>query len=92
MSKGKQKGFIIFYKVCLIFYCFYRVAIITFARTQYALNIPRLKGMFNLRVKTLETMDIIVVDVDYELWDGLADREKLAYIEREVKYKLTLGK
>lgn len=44
--------------------------------------------MFNLRIKTLEAMGITVVEINYELWNGLPDREKIPYIQREVKYQL----
>lgn len=66
----------------------YRVAIIAYPKSHYCINLPRLKGMFQLRTKTLEALGIAVCVVDHATWLELPDREKLAFIEREVKYKL----
>lgn len=64
------------------------MAIITYPKSHYCINLPRLKGMFQMRIKTLEALDVAVCVVNHATWLSLPDREKLAFIEREVKYKL----
>lgn len=43
--------------------------------------------MFQLRIQTLEALGVAVCVVNQATWQLLPDREKLAFIEREVKYK-----
>lgn len=64
------------------------MAIITYPKSHYCINQPRLKGMFQLRIKSLEALGVSVCVVNHAAWSLLLDREKLHFIEREVKYKL----
>lgn len=49
---------------------------------------PRLKGVFQLRVRTLEALGMPVCVINADAWSALPDREKLDYVEREVRHKL----
>lgn len=44
--------------------------------------------MFQLRVRSLEALGVPVCVINADIWSELPDREKLDYVEREVRYKL----
>lgn len=63
------------------------LAIISIPKTQYGLNVPILKGIFHLRIQTLEALAVPVVPINLRTWNELADREKIPYIQRETRYR-----
>lgn len=62
---------------------------VAYPRSHYCINLPRLKGLFALRVRTLERLGVPVCVVNVDAWSALPDREKLDWVEREVRHKLT---
>lgn len=61
---------------------------VAYPLSHYCLNVPRLKGMFHLRVRTLEALGVPVCVINADAWAELPDREKLDFVEREVRHKL----
>lgn len=57
-------------------------------KQQYCLNLPRLKGIFDINIRTMEIMGFSVVHINIEQWLTLPDPEKIPYIQREIKLKL----
>lgn len=64
------------------------VAICSFPRSHYAINQRRLKGIFDLRTRCIEALGIPVVAINVPQWTEMPEAERLAYIEREIKYIL----
>lgn len=55
----------------------------------YFTNLGTIKGAFDLQLRTLEkTGGLIVVPIDLQLWTNLNDREKIPFLQREIKAKL----
>lgn len=48
-------------------------------------NLGTLKGSFALQLRTLEKLGVTVVPVDLGLWTNLPDREKIPFLQREIK-------
>lgn len=51
-------------------------------------NLGTIKGAFDLQLRTLEKLNLVVVPIDLELWSNLPDREKIPFLQREIKSKL----
>lgn len=54
----------------------------------YFTNLGTIKGAFDLQLRTLEKTGLIVVPIDLHLWMNLNDREKIPFLQREIKAKL----
>lgn len=65
-----------------------RISITVPPKTHCVSNLPnKLKGMFEMKVRTLETMTPTVVVLQKE-WSNLADHEKLPFLEQLINEKL----
>lgn len=51
-------------------------------------NLGTLKGSFDLQLRTLGKLGLVVVPVDLGLWFNLPDREKIPFLQREIKSRL----
>lgn len=55
----------------------------------YYTNLGTIKGAFELQLRTLEnTGGLTLVPIDLQLWMNLEDREKIPFLQREIKAKL----
>lgn len=54
----------------------------------FTTNLGTLKGSFDLQLRTLEKLVSIVVPIDLGLWTNLPDREKIPFLQREIKARL----
>lgn len=66
----------------------FRVAVMGLSKTFFTSNLGTIKGSFDLQMRTIEATGVVVVPVDLELWYNLQDREKIAFLQREIKAKL----
>lgn len=57
-------------------------------KSYFTSNLGTIKGSFDLQLRTLEKLNLVVVPVDLELWTNLPDREKIPFLQREIKSKL----
>lgn len=65
------------------------VAVFFSSKNCYCINYPqKLRGMFQLRYKSIEALGIPFVDIPLSMWNNLPDQEKLDYVEREIRYCL----
>lgn len=75
-------------KMIKIVFLYFRVAISMPPKTTCVMNMPnKLKGIFELRIRTLEAMVPTAV-MFHNTWNSLADFEKLPYLEQLVNEKL----
>lgn len=70
---------------CLVLF---RVAVMGLPYSYFTSNLGTLKGSFDLQLRSLEKLGLTVVPVDLELWTNLNDREKIPYLQREIKSRL----
>lgn len=65
------------------------VAIFLHGRTCFPLNYPgRMRGIFDLRRRTIEQLDIKTVSISAPIWNNLPESEVLSFLEREIRYCL----
>lgn len=65
------------------------VAVFFYGQTFYTLNYPqRLRGIFDLRKRTIEALGIKAVYISTKLWNNLPESERNDYLEREIRYFL----
>lgn len=65
------------------------VAVFFNRKAHYPLNMPnKLRGIFELRRRTIEALGIKNVQVSTSVWNNLPRDEKLAFLEREIRYTL----
>ena len=65
------------------------VAVFFYGKINYSINYPgRLRGIFELKTKTIEDLGIPVVNISSQIFNELPEHEKFKYIEREILYKL----
>lgn len=65
------------------------VAVFLMGRSCFPLNYPqKLRGVFDLRRRSLEAIDIKAVSISSLLWNSLPESERLGYLEREIRFSL----
>lgn len=57
-------------------------------KSYFTTNLGSLKGSFDLQLRSLAKLDLTVVPIDLELWYNLPDREKIPFLQREIKSRL----
>lgn len=62
-----------------------------FKPNNYVINLNTLRGPFALMNKTIEALDVKVLSISMDVWDGLMDYEKIPYIMRELQSKADLN-
>jgi RAP domain len=53
--------------------------------SHYALNVHRLKGLFQLKQRTLQAMNLPTLVVSQQQWHQMPDHEQLPFLEREIR-------
>lgn len=70
-----------------------KMILLMLPKSHFGLNVPRLKGIFALRVQVLERLlRIPVCVINQQMWLELPDHEKQPYLQRETAYRLVGGK
>jgi FAST kinase domain-containing protein 2 len=63
------------------------VAVLFNSRSRYPLNYPeKLRGMFDLKSRTIEALGIKVCNISTVAWNNLPESEKHKYLEREIRF------
>lgn len=65
------------------------IAVLSFPDHCYCINIPILRGVYELKLRTYEKMGITVVVLNQTTLNGLQNDEKIPYLQREVRLKLS---
>lgn len=65
------------------------VAVFFQGRNCFPLNYPeKLRGMFDLKRRTIEKLNIKQVGISTQLWNNMPENEKHKFLEREIRYSL----
>ncbi|XP_037034087.1 uncharacterized protein LOC119072878 [Bradysia coprophila] len=65
------------------------IAVLAFPDRCFCINIPIMKATYELKLRTYEKMGIPAVPINLAMWKEMPDKEKIPYIQREVKFKVT---
>lgn len=63
------------------------VLIKIFSSTDYVSNGDRLRGVFELELRTLERAGYDVVSINLGIWESLQDFEKIPFLMQQVRLK-----
>lgn len=67
------------------FFFLSRIGIMANKPNCYVINLNTLKGSSALTNKTIETLGVVLLSINMDVWNELLDYEKIPYIMRELK-------
>lgn len=72
----------------LFFFIYFSVAIILMPSSHYCVNVQRMKGMFDIKVKSMEALNVNVFQICSSLFNAIPDQEKIIYLQQEIRNRV----
>lgn len=56
--------------------------------SHYCVNVQRMKGMFDIKIKSLEALNVNVFQINSSIFNGIPDQEKIIYLQQEIRNRV----
>lgn len=56
--------------------------------SHYCVNVQRLKGMFDIKIKGIEALNINVFPICSSQFNGIPENERMLYLQQEIRNRV----
>lgn len=56
--------------------------------SHYCVNAQRLKGMFDIKIKSMEALKLNIFKISSSLFNTIPDQEKILYLQQEIRNRV----